>query len=217
MLANPLYFFVLILAAAVGASAQADACVLACVQTALANSTCTSLCVVVLCLNFSISRSCHLHPQYRPRLCLQQYELQTDGGQLPHCQLYRCGSADCPSTSTTRMRQYVFSRKLYFHNFSPLTRLPSFVFYQYQQPYFQFDEIPLLHFQVFQCYRPHGTATVPHCCYRYCGSCARGRLCVVKAPSDRGPTLFAGGVGRGWLRSMGQLFSIVYPKDPTFV
>ena len=108
MLANPLYFFVLILAAAVGASAQADACVLACVQTALANSTCTSLCVVVLCLNFSISRSCHLHPQYRPRLCLQQYELQTDGGQLPHCQLYRCGSADCPSTSTTRMRQCVF-------------------------------------------------------------------------------------------------------------
>jgi hypothetical protein len=49
MLANPLYFIALALAAAVGVSAQtANACILSCVQTGLANSTCTSLCVVML-------------------------------------------------------------------------------------------------------------------------------------------------------------------------
>jgi hypothetical protein len=49
MLANPLYFFALALAAVVGVSAQtADACILTCVQAALANSTCSSLCVVTL-------------------------------------------------------------------------------------------------------------------------------------------------------------------------
>ena len=53
MLANPLYIFALALVAAVGVSAQtADACVLACVQEGLANSTCTSLYVVMARLPF---------------------------------------------------------------------------------------------------------------------------------------------------------------------
>ena len=55
MLANPLYF-ALALATAVGVSAQTtDACVLACVQEGLTNSTCSSLCVVMLHYLLSIS------------------------------------------------------------------------------------------------------------------------------------------------------------------
>lgn len=49
MLASPLYFFILALVAAVGVTAQnLDTCTLTCLQIGVANSTCSSLCVVNL-------------------------------------------------------------------------------------------------------------------------------------------------------------------------
>jgi hypothetical protein len=91
MLTSPRYLFALALVAAAGVSAQTtDACVLACVQEGLANSTCSSLCVVMLDFSRSsltpltsaaptsiVSATVQASNRLRPTASLQIVQLRT--------------------------------------------------------------------------------------------------------------------------------------------
>ena len=91
MLASPLFFFILALVAAVGVSAQtADACTLACVQIGLANSTCSSLCVVKLVLtSLNLTHATHNHSTDLACVCSSASFQQTAAN---------CLAANCTAT-----------------------------------------------------------------------------------------------------------------------
>ncbi|KAI0276172.1 hypothetical protein BGY98DRAFT_987184, partial [Russula aff. rugulosa BPL654] len=117
MLASPLYFFILALVAAVGVSAQtADACTLACLVLSSLNLThaahirSTDLSCVCNSTSF----------QETAASCLVANCTAADQQAAQELQKEECGSMYLPTNS--------------FHHFSPLTRFPSF-------PYFQFDVV----------------------------------------------------------------------------
>jgi hypothetical protein len=92
MLASPLYFFILALVAAVGVSAQtANACTLSCVQAGLANSTCSSLCVVKLVLtSLNLTHTAYIRSTDLACVCNSTSFKQT----ATNCLTANCTAAD---------------------------------------------------------------------------------------------------------------------------
>src|ERR1700755_1511538 len=92
MLARPLYFLIFALVAAVGGSAQAaDACTLSCVQAGLANSTCSSLCVVKLVsTSLYLTHAAHIRSTDLSCVCNSTSFQQT----AENCLAANCTAAD---------------------------------------------------------------------------------------------------------------------------
>ena len=124
MLASPLYFFILVLVAAVGVSAQtADACTLACVNIGLANSTCTSLCVVKLVLySLNFTHASHIRSTNLSCVCNSTSFQQT----AANCLAANCTVADQQAALQLQQKECggIYLPAISFLD-SPLTRLPQ--------------------------------------------------------------------------------------------